>query len=141
MMVALEICATVFGLSQGMLVLLNKKSNWIFYILQMICMIAFSLRSRLYGDFVNSCIYLILGVIGFILWNKGKVLLISQCNLKEKVSYILIISLSTLILSSILKNTSDPLPVIDAFTTTSSFVATYYMMTKKNRHMVYLDNQ
>ena len=37
MLMVLEIGATVFGLIQGILVMFNKRSNWIFYILQMIC--------------------------------------------------------------------------------------------------------
>ena len=66
----LEIGATVFGLIQGLLVMLNKRSNWIAYIIQMIFLILFSINVKLYGDVVNNFIYLILGVIGFILWNK-----------------------------------------------------------------------
>jgi nicotinamide mononucleotide transporter len=31
----------------------------------------------------------------------------------------------------ILRTTTDPLPFLDSFTTVSSLVATYYMMTKK----------
>ena len=31
----------------------------------------------------------------------------------------------------ILRTTDDPLPLLDAFTTVSSLVATYYMMNKK----------
>ena len=42
-----------------------------------------------------------------------------------------IIAIATVIGFLILKMTDDPLPLLDAFTTTSSFVATYYMMTKK----------
>ena len=41
------------------------------------------------------------------------------------------IALITLGLSNILKNTDDPLPLLDSFTTVSSLIATYYMMNKK----------
>ena len=58
-----EIGATVFGLIQGLLVMLNKRSNWIFYILQMIFLIVFSIVNHLYGDIVNNSFYLILGVM------------------------------------------------------------------------------
>ena len=67
-----EIGATVFGLIQGALVMLNKRSNWIFYILQMIFLIIFSALNHLYGDIANNSIYLVMGVIGFILWNNNK---------------------------------------------------------------------
>ena len=42
-----------------------------------------------------------------------------------------LIALGTFALSLVLKNTDDPLPVLDSFTTVSSLVATYYMMKKK----------
>jgi len=128
----LEISATIFGLIQGLLVMLNRRSNWIFYILQMLVLIIFSILNHLYGDVTNNSIYLIMGVIGYILWNKKKESNnITKCNKKERLIYISIITISTIILSIILKKTDDPLPLLDAFTTTSSFVATYYMMKKK----------
>ena len=67
-----EIGATVFGLIQGILVMLNKRSNWIFYTLEMLFLILFSLINKLYGDVVNNSIYLIMGMIGFLLWNNDK---------------------------------------------------------------------
>lgn len=127
----LEIGATVFGLIQGLLVMLNKRSNWIAYIIQMIFLVLFSINVKLYGDVVNNFIYLILGVIGFILWNKKDNNDIKVCSVKEKIIYISVIAISTLIGYLILRNTNDPLPLLDAFTTTSSLVATYYMMIKK----------
>ena len=127
----LEIGATVFGLIQGVLVMLNKRSNWIAYSIQMILMILFSLSMHLYGDVANSTIYLILGIIGFIIWNKKDERDIKKCDFKERIIYCLIILISTIVVFLVLGKTDDPLPLLDAFTTTSSFVATYYMMTKK----------
>ena len=127
----LEIGATIFGLIQGVLVMLNKRSNWIAYSIQMLLMIFFSLSMNLYGDVVNSSIYLILGIIGYIIWNKKSEKDIQKCSIKEKIGYSLVILIATFIVFLILNKTDDPLPLLDAFTTTSSFVATYYMMTKK----------
>lgn len=127
-----EIGATVYGLIQGVLVLLNKRSNWIFYILQMIFLIVFSLMSHLYGDVANNSVYLVMGVVGFILWNsKKESSKITKLSIKEKIIAVLIITFGTIILSFILKHTNDPLPLLDSFTTVSSFIATYYMMKKK----------
>ena len=127
-----EIGATVFGLIQGVLVMLNKRSNWIFYILQMIFLIIFSTLNHLYGDIANNSIYLVMGVVGFILWNNNKESnKITKASTKERISYILSIILGTIILSTVLKNTDDPLPILDSFTTLSSLIATYYMMKKK----------
>lgn len=128
----LELGATVLGLIQGVLVMLNKRSNWIFYILQMIFLIVFSSINHLYGDVTNNSIYLVMGIVGYILWNKdSKSSKITSCKLKERIIYLTIIGLGTIVVSLILKNTDDPLPILDAFTTVSSFVATYYMMKKK----------
>lgn len=127
-----EIGATVFGLIQGVLVMLNKRSNWIFYILQMIFLIIFSTLNHLYGDLVNNSIYLVIGVVGFMLWNNNKESnKITKASIKERIIYVLLIALGTITLSTFLKNTDDPLPLLDSFTTISSLVATYYMMKKK----------
>lgn len=130
-MIIIEISATVLGLLQALFVLFNKRANWIFYILQMICMIIFSLKNKFYGDVSNNCIYLTFGIIGYISWNNKKTLLITTCSLIEKIIYISIITLLTTILYMLLKQTQDPKPLIDSFTTTSSFVATYYMVKRK----------
>ncbi len=127
----LEIGATIFGLIQGLLAMLNKRSNWIAYSIQMLLMILFSLNMHLYGDVTNSAIYLVLGIIGFIIWNKKSDNDIKVCTNKERIVYISIIAIGTFIVSLLLSKTDDPLPILDAFTTVSSFVATYYMMIKK----------
>ncbi len=127
----LEIGATIAGLIQGVLVMFNKRSNWIAYIIQMILMILFSLSMKLYGDVSNSAIYLVLGVIGFIIWGKKDDNEIKACSIKEKIIYLLIMALGTFVMFNILSKTDDPLPLLDAFTTVSSFVATYYMMVKR----------
>lgn len=126
-----EIGATIFGLIQGVLVMLNKRSNWVAYVIQMLLMIVFSFSMHLYGDVTNSAIYLILGIIGFIIWNKKDDKDIKECSKKERIIYCSLIAVATLVGFAILSKTDDPLPMLDAFTTVSSFVATYYMMTKK----------
>ena len=127
-----EIGATVFGLIQGVLVMLNKRSNWIFYILQMLFLIVFSTLNHLYGDIANNSIYLVMGIVGFVLWNNNKDSnKITKASTKERIIYILLIALCTIILGIVLKNTDDPLPLLDSFTTISSLIATYYMIKKK----------
>ena len=128
----LEIGATILGLIQGVLVMFNKRSNWIFYILQMAFLILFSSMNHLYGDVVNNSIYLVMGFVGFILWNRNSdTNKITATSKKEKLIYILLIIVGTLGVSTILKNTNDPLPMLDAFTTITSFIATYYMVKNK----------
>lgn len=131
MLIFLEIGAAIFGLIQGFLVMFNKRSNWIAYIIQMLFLILFSLSMNLYGDVVNNSIYFIFGIIGFILWNKNDTKKITKCGWKERIIYTSLICIFTIIVYSFLKTTDDPLPLLDAFTTVSSLVATYYMITKK----------
>ena len=126
-----EITATIFGLIQGVLAMLNKKSNWIFYILQMLFLILFSIQNHLYGDVVNNSIYLLIGIVGLIIWNSERSSKITKASQKEIIIYSTIILLGTILISGILKNTDDPLPLLDSFTTISSLVATYYMVKKK----------
>lgn len=127
-----EIGATILGLIQGFLAMINKRSNWIFYILQMGLLIVFSLINKLYGDVVNNSVYLIMGVVGFILWNTNKESSkIKKCSSKERLIYLSLITLFTILIGFSLSKTDDPLPWLDSFTTTSSLVATYYMMKKK----------
>lgn len=131
MIKAFEIGATIFGLLQGWLAMLNKRSNWIAYGIQMMLMIVFSLSMKLYGDVANNTFYLGVAVVGFVIWNKKANNDIQKCSFKERIIYILFIIVATLCLSNMLSKTDDPLPSLDAFTTVSSFVATYYMMVKK----------
>lgn len=130
-MQTLEISATILGLLQGILVLFNKRSNWLFYIAQILCLICFSYLNNLYGDIFNNSIYLFLGILGWFLWKNNKNHQITKCTNKERLTYTLIIILGSTILFSILNKTKDPLPLLDSFTTTSSLVATYYMVKKK----------
>lgn len=127
----IEISATIFGLIQGILVMLNKRSNWLFYIIQMLLLVIFSFINHLYGDVVNNCIYVLIGVVGFITWKNKESSNITVASMKEKIIYMLIIIIGTTMLSIILKRTNDPLPILDSFTTITSFIATFYMIKKK----------
>ena len=53
----LEVLSTVFGLIQGVLVMLDKRSNWIFYSLQMLFLLLFSINVHLWGDVAIDSIY------------------------------------------------------------------------------------
>lgn len=127
----LELGAMLFGVLQGILIMFNKRINWIAYIIQMIFLVLFSLSVGLYGDAFNSFCYIFVGILGFIVWTKKDDIYIGICSWKERFIYILLISLGTFLLYLFLVSTDDPLPLIDAFTTISSFVATYYMIIKK----------
>ena len=127
-----EIIATILGLIQGTLVWFNKRSTWIFYCLQYVFLGIFSFSVQLYGDVTNSILYFFIGIVGWISWNRTKEdVPIRKCSKNERIIYSIIIVVLTIIVYSILLSTNDPLPLLDALTTTSSYAATFYMVTKK----------
>lgn len=126
-----EISATVFGLIQGVLIMKNKRSNWVAYVIQMALLVCFSTLNHLYGDVLNNAIYFVLGIVGFIMWKKDDNSIPEFCTNKQRKMYVSLLFVGTLLIWTVLRMTDDPLPLLDAFTTTSSLVATYYMITKK----------
>ena len=130
MLMTFEILATACGLTQAVFIMFNKHINWIFYIFQMIFMIIFSKMSYLYGDMINSCVYLIIGIIGYITWgmNKNSIKFASTI---ERMNWIIVLIIGTIIGSIILSKTNDPCSILDSFTTVSSFIATILMIRHK----------
>ena len=131
MLLVFEICATVAGLTEGTLLMLNRRIGWVFYIIEVIFTLLFSFFSKLYGDVANNVVCLIIGIASLILWNPKIIDKISSCKPKGILCYVSISVFGSLVLYFILKNTGDQLPMLDAITTTTGFVADYLMMTKK----------
>ncbi len=65
------------------------------------------------------------------LWNKNKKRPVRACSWRERGIYTAAIALGTAAAFLVLRTTKDPLPLLDAFTTVSSLVATYYMLVKR----------
>ena len=81
---------------------------------------------------VNNLVFILMGIYAIVMWNRGdKNLPITTLTKSQKSFYgIALITITTLV-AVILYHTSDPLPIIDAFTTTSAFFATWFMANKK----------
>ena len=118
----IEIFATIFGLLQGALVMMNKRCNWIAYVIQMVLMVIFSFQNQLYGDMVNSSVYIVIGMIGWFLWGKDAGQKVTKASILETGIYLTVIILGTIGVAKWLTGTDDPLPALDAFTTVSSFL-------------------
>lgn len=128
----IEILATIFGLIQGILVMLNKRSNWIFYSLQMLLLVLFSINVRLWGDVVTDSIYFIGGIVGFILWrHKGKDGLISTFSWNNRIKWGVITIIGIAATHTALKATDNPLPLLDSVTSVTSVIATWFMLRHK----------
>ena len=140
----LEIITSIFGLIQSILIMLNKKENWIFYILNILTLTIFSFTAKLYGDVLENIIYLIIGFFGLFTWYSKNISSkfikhnkIQWMNNKERIVFFIIFILITGIIYLWLIHTDDPLALLDAITTGLSFVATLTMAMKKVDSWIY----
>lgn len=127
----LEITATLLGLIQGLLVMLNKRINWLFYCLQMIALVLFSYRHKLYGDVCNDTIFLFVGIMAYLLWGKGMTRHVTVSSLRVIVFYSVLTAFVTMCVYVWLKGTDDPLPLLDATTSVTCILATLLMAMRR----------
>lgn len=67
---AVEIIAVILGVLQSILILLNRRSNWYFYIGQMVALAVFSFLIGMYGNVMLDFLYIGFGVWGLVTWGK-----------------------------------------------------------------------
>lgn len=140
----LEIVTSIFGLIQSILIMLNKKENWFFYLLNISALMIFSLTAKLYGDVLENSIYLLIGLFGLFNWYSKNISSkivknnkIHWMTSKERIIYFIIFIVISLLIYIWLIHTDDPLALLDAVTTGLSFVATITMATKKVDSWIY----
>ncbi len=128
----LEIIIVLVGIVQGILAMLNKRINWLVYAGQMVLLVVFSYINHLYGDMFQNGAYFIICIISWFVWKPGgnneKISTIT--NFERILTCFIIISL-TVVLGFVLKSTDDPLPFVDAFTTTTTIAALVLMSLHK----------
>ena len=134
-LIVLQWMATIFGLLQGLLILLKRKENWTFLLAQSVAYLVWALGSNLYADVVEQSIYILLSILGFSIWYqnfRGKFFNVEIHQIKWK--DLIIISVTLVVLSIgfyiWLVKTNDPYPELDAITTAIGFVATFLMARK-----------
>ena len=140
----LEIVTSIFGLIQSILIMCNKKENWIFYLLNIVTLTFFSFKARLYGDVLENSIYLLIGLFGLFSWYSNNITnkFFKKSNTnwmsnKERVIFFLIFIILSILIYIWLIHTNDPLALLDAITTGLSFVATITMAMKKVDSWIY----
>lgn len=140
----LEIVTSIFGLIQSILIMCNKKENWIFYLLNIVTLTFFSFKARLYGDVLENSIYLLIGFFGLFSWYSNNITnkFFKKSNTnwmsnKERVIFFLIFIILSILIYIWLIHTNDPLALLDAVTTGLSFVATLTMAMKKIDSWIY----
>lgn len=126
----IEIIASVLWLIQGVLIMMNKRSNRIFYILQMVFLVIFSYFAKLYWDMWLNLLYIWFGIIWYITWWKKESKIESLSN-KNLLLTIWVWLIATFMVYFILKATWDVLPVMDSITTVISIIATVLMVKRK----------
>lgn len=127
----IEWIATVTGLIQGLLIMMNKKSNWIFHLISNVCLVIFSFYTKLYADGFETSLYVLLSIWGLIAWYKVTEKHIGWCSGKERVVYSAMILALWAVIFLVLKQTDDVAPVLDSFTTASGLIATLMMANKR----------
>ena len=116
-----EIIATVLGLIQGVLVMLNKRSNWLVYAAQMVALVIFSYQAKLYGDMWQNAFYFFFCLYSWWIWKEGGFAdKIKTLENYQRICGVITIVCLTYILGVKLYETDDPMPFTDAFTTTTA---------------------
>ena len=128
----IEILSVLAGLTQGVLIMLNKKSNWYFYLAQMILLVVFSTINNLWGDVAMNTLFIAYGVYGLVSWGKegdenGVEVLTPVQKLRTIAATLFLLVISYVVLV----HTNDPLPLLDSITTAGGLVATYLMVKHK----------
>ena len=135
LLIVLQWMATVFGLLQGLLILLKRKENWTFLLAQSVTYMVWALGSNLYADVLEQSIYIVLSILGFSIWYqkfRGKFFdtKIHQISFANAVISTGVMGMLTAIFYFWLLKTNDPYPEMDAITTAIGFVATFLMARK-----------
>lgn len=127
-----EIIATVLGLIQGVLVMFNKRSNWIVYAAQMVALVIFSYQAKLYGDMLQNFFYFFFCLFSWWMWKEGgiaeKIKLLSN---KDRFIALGFVAVGTVISGLCLSNTDDPMPFTDSFTTVTTLVGLFLMSIRR----------
>ena len=135
----LEIFSAICGLIQSILIMINRKENWIFYMLNILTLTIFSFNAHLYGDVIENLIYVFFGLLGLLTWYSkyiskkifGKENKIRYTNTKEKIFYVGMFLVISIGIYFWLKHTNDPSPLLDSITTGMGFTATLMMAFKR----------
>ncbi len=129
----LEVPSTIFDFIHGVFVMLDKRSNWIFYSFQMLFLVLFSVDAHLWGDVVIDSIYFFVGIGGFFLWRKGSRadVLSVYCWKARAVWGGLVSTAAIAVFWLVLSKTDNPLPLLDSVTSVTSIVATWFMFCYK----------
>ncbi|MFM7668462.1 MAG: nicotinamide riboside transporter PnuC [Bacteroidota bacterium] len=125
----LELLATFFGFIYIVLIILKKPLGWVFGVLSSLLFAQVSWESNLYIQTTLNGIYVIMGVNGFIRWNKIDSKRRNLSKNQKILIYILGIAFS-FTLGFTMSYTNQALPYLDSFISIFGIVATYLTTEK-----------
>ena len=127
-----EIIATVLGLIQGVLVMLNKRSNWLVYAAQMVALVIFSYQAKLYGDMWQNVFYFFFCLYSWHAWKEGGFAdKIRTLGVSARLWWFSGIIAATLMIGAVLIKTDDPMPLTDSFTTVTTIAGLVLMCMRR----------
>lgn len=130
MITIIEIIAVILGVIQSILVLLNLRSNWIFYVLQMVFLALFSYNVGLYGNVALNCLYMFFGFWGCATWGKDNSL--PTMFVKKELPMIgALVFLATAATTLLVLSLPGEFKAFDIATVTTSIIATVLMVKHK----------
>ncbi|MEO9571131.1 MAG: nicotinamide riboside transporter PnuC [Polaribacter sp.] len=130
----LELFAVIFGLAYLFFLIREQIICWIFGVSSSLISIFLFYRTGLYSEVILYVYYVIIGVFGFLHWNKSiknKNFLITDLSINTYLFLILSGEVLSLILGFIFNTYTDAsAPYLDAHTTIFSFIASYLEVKK-----------
>jgi nicotinamide mononucleotide transporter len=126
----LELLATSFGFLYVLLIILRKPLGWIFGVLSSLIFVQISWEANLYLQTVLQCIYVLIGVFGFIRWKNENSVNKTLSKKQKTILYFLGIIISFLLGFS-MSYTNQVFPYLDSFISIFGILATYLTTEKQ----------
>jgi nicotinamide mononucleotide transporter len=139
----IENLAVITGIIYIFLSVKQQVSCWYFGVASSLLYLFVFFQSKIYADMALQAYYVVIGVYGWIHWagidekRKSPELPISRLNKKNSLILVVITILLMLGIAQFLIHFTDsPVPWVDAFTTSISFVATWMLARKILEHWI-----
>lgn len=130
MITTIEIITVVLGVIQSILVLFNLRSNWVFYVLQMVFLALFSYSVGLYGNVALNCLYMFFGFWGCATWGKHDSCI--TCFTRKDIKLMVLLPLIATICTSIfVLLLPGEFKLFDIATVSTSIIATILVVKHK----------
>ena len=131
-----EILAVVFSVLCVVLSIRRNVLNWPAGLVGVTAYAILFFREKLYADLVLQVFFFLQGVYGWLSWSHSQEqdhdILVSLLTDKQRIFYVLVIALISFVWGFSLSQFTDAsVPYIDAFASTTSFVANWLMARRK----------